>query len=152
MTPVLLAATSEPDRGWGGPIAVLIAVVLFLLFIGIQEYRDPSPTEDEGSGVSVNPKVNTVSDTDDTGRDTGWWGRIRVVGGRRVRVVDELPVDDELDLDLDDDEEPETVDGAVARLLGERLSYMEIVRHLMTVYRVSEATAKRRIREHRDAA
>ncbi|MBM0275081.1 hypothetical protein [Micromonospora tarensis] len=153
MTPALLAATSDPDRGWGGPIALLIAIVVFLTVIGIQEYinpENPSPTGDQGSGVTANPKVNSVSDTDDTEPDTSWWGRIRDVGGRRVRVVDE-PVDDELDLDLDDEDEPETVEKAVARMVGERQSYMEIVRHLMTVHRVSESTAKRRIREHHEA-
>ncbi|MCX5066885.1 hypothetical protein OOJ91_13620 [Micromonospora lupini] len=151
MTIMLIAASSEPDRGWGGPIALLVAGALFLLFIGIQEYRDPSPTEDEGSGVKVNSQVSSVPDTDDTGRDTGWFGRIVERGGRRVRVVDEL-VDDELDLDLDDDEEPETIEAAVARLVDARQPYMEIVRHLMTVHRVSERTAKRRIREYRQAA
>ncbi|MET7949203.1 hypothetical protein [Micromonospora sp. NPDC005324] len=148
MNTVLIAATAEPERGWGGPIAVLVALLLFGLFIGIQEYRDPSPTEDEEGGVSANLKVKSVSDTDDTDRDTGWWGQIRNVGGRRVRVVDEL-VDEELDLNLDDEDEPETVEAAVARMTGERRPYMEIVRHLMSVHGASESKAKRAIRNAR---
>ncbi|MFI6228862.1 hypothetical protein ACIBCR_16285 [Micromonospora echinospora] len=172
LTTTILAAAQEPERGWGGPVALLVAVAAFYVIISvhhrIQEARErranPSPTPPTGRGVSDTTQVRAVSDTDDTARDTepdtGWWGRIVESGGRRFRVYDQPaaaaePADDEVDVALDDDEhdepeeETETIEDVIALMLDRGHQYAEIVRHVMEEFEVSEATAKRRIRDVR---
>ncbi|AYF30591.1 hypothetical protein CSH63_24735 [Micromonospora tulbaghiae] len=149
-----IAAAQEPARGWGGPVAILVAVAAFLLIAGVhyawQERQAlRSPTDEDDTDTGVNAQVSAVSDTDDTDRDTGWWGRIVEHRGRRIRV-DELPRDHDVDLDLAEPETaPETLETAVDRMDRQGVQYMDIVRRVMEVYGVSEATAKRRIREVR---
>ncbi|GAB3817594.1 hypothetical protein GCM10027605_68550 [Micromonospora zhanjiangensis] len=100
----------------------------------------------------VNPQLSEVSDTDDTTADTPWWGRIVERGGRRVRVVPgAVPErDPELDWDLEEGD-TETLEEAVDRMDQDGVPYAEIVRRVMADYEVSESTAKRRIRESRQA-
>lgn len=153
-----LAEAAQSQRGWGGPVALLIAVVAFLAFAGLHyawhERRGlPSPTEDGDTDTGVNTQVSEVSDTDDTDHDTGWWGRIVEVGGRRVRAGGPAPRDPVVDVALDEDDEPEeepaTIEEVVATMLDRGHPYAEIVRHVMDEFEVSEATAKRRIRDVR---
>ncbi|MFC4146629.1 hypothetical protein ACFO0M_10210 [Micromonospora mangrovi] len=159
MTTVLIAADQESSRGWGGPIALLVAVVLFLVVIGVQEHlrpaggRAPSPTDEGDPDDGVTAQVSEVSDTDDTDRDTSPWGWIVNRGGRRVRVYTEPGRDDELDLDLDAaaEQEAETLEDVVDRMEEDGVAYAEIVRRLMADHRVSESTAKRAIRRSREA-
>ncbi|MFY1658590.1 hypothetical protein [Micromonospora sp. WMMD1274] len=153
-TTIAAAATEEPGRGWGGPIALAIVAAIYIagatLHYMWRERRGlPSPTDEDDTGTGVNAQVSAVSDTDDTDRDTGWWGRIVEHRGRRIRV-DELPRDHDVDLDLaDPGSAPETLETAVDRMDRQGVQYMDIVRRVMEVYGVSEATAKRRIREVR---
>ncbi|XTZ18204.1 hypothetical protein ACQSSU_12920 [Micromonospora echinospora] len=172
LTTTILAATEEPNRGWGGPVALVVAVAAFYVIISvhhrIQEVRErrgnPSPTPPAGRGVSDTTQVRAVSDTDDTARDTepdtGWWGRIVEAGGRRFRVYDQPgaeSADEEVDVALDDDEdddpeeETETIEDVIDRLEFRGVSYGEIVATLMADFKISESTAKRKIREARAA-
>ncbi|MGJ3228932.1 hypothetical protein ACQEUV_26785 [Micromonospora aurantiaca (nom. illeg.)] len=109
----------------------------------------PSPDEDDTTDTGVNPQVTPGSDTDDTADDTSLWGRIVNRGGRRVRVYTEPARDAEVDVDLEDDEEFETLEEAVDRMDRQGVPYAEIVRRVMVAYQVSESTAKRRIRDSR---
>ncbi|GIJ42631.1 hypothetical protein Vwe01_59560 [Micromonospora andamanensis] len=151
---MLTLAAETSSRGWGGPVALLVAVGAFVLFIGLhwlwmQHRGIPSPSGRGDTGSGVKPQVSSVSDTDDTDRDTGWWGRIVERDGRRVRATAPPPNrDDEVDLDLVD-EEPESIEDAVGRMLDQGHPYMEIVRQVMDEFDVSEATAKRAIRDVR---
>ncbi|OKI47245.1 hypothetical protein A6A27_10375 [Micromonospora sp. CB01531] len=146
-------AAAEPSRGWGGPVALLIAAVVFVAFATLHDVWMrrglPSPTEGDDTDGGDTSQVSSVSDTDDTDRDTSWWGRIAEVGGRRVRV-DQEPRDEALDLDLED-EKPESLEEAVDRMDRQGVPYVEIVRRVMADYQVSESTAKRRIRDSREA-
>ena len=130
------AATTEPHRGWGGPVAILIAVAAFIAFATLHDVwmrrRDlPSPTGE-----------------DDTDRDTTpWWGRIIERDGRRVRAAE--PAGD-ADEDVESEpEEPATIEEVVGMMLDRGHPYAEIVRSIMEEFEVSEATAKRRIRDVR---
>lgn len=152
LTTILLAAADEPSRGWGGPIALGVVIVVYVagatLHAHFRPDADPSPAEGDTPGVSVNPQVGAVSDTDDTDADTGWWGRIVDRDGRRVRVAE--PVDEPDDEDGQEDvDESEPIEDVIARMEDRGVTYMGMVRHLMDEFEVSEATAKRRIREVR---
>ncbi|MEU4777454.1 hypothetical protein [Micromonospora sp. NPDC023633] len=160
LTTTLLAAAEEPQRGWGGPIALGIVVVVWIAGATLHDWWMrtrglPSPTEGDDPDISVNAQVSAVSDTDDTGRDTGWWGRlITLPDGRRVRSIAPaaVPVDEEEDLDLDgaqDEEEPATIEDVIGTMLDRGHPYATVVRHVMDEFEVSEATAKRRIRDVR---
>lgn len=147
---ITLAAQDAP-RGWGGPIALLVAAAIFVAYATLldawQRRREVhSPTEGDAPGVRVTPQARSVSDTDDTEPDTGWWGRIVVRNGKRIRASGPAVevVDEELDLALE-----ETLEDAIARMEDEGVAYMEIVRQVMDEHRVSESTAKRAIREVR---
>ncbi len=150
------AATETAHRGWGGPIALLIAVAAFIAYATLHDAwmrrRDlPSPTEGDTSDRGVNTQVSDGVSVSDTTGDTGWWGRIVERGGRRVRVDGQPARDVELDFDLDDDG-PETLEEAVDRMGRQGVPYAEIVRRVMADHGVSESTAKRRIRDSRAAA
>ncbi|MFI2663753.1 hypothetical protein [Micromonospora carbonacea] len=155
-----IAAAAEASRGWGGPVALGLAIAAFAIVAGVTEtlrtrLENPSPTEGDAPGVSVKQQVAAVSDTDDTDADTGgWWGRVATIGGRRVRVYDDVDEDqgDEHDDEHDDDrdeDEPTNMSMVIARMDDQGIAYSRIVDHLMDRYRVSESTAKRRIREVR---
>lgn len=128
---ILAAATAEPSRGWGGPIAILAAFAVFrMLMPGLRRLWDkiqnPSPTPALPTAERVKAKATvgvTPNDTPDTPEpEEGWWGRIVEVGGHRYRQArqvmatgsHELPPDDEpdapaedpeIDLALDDEQE-----------------------------------------------
>ncbi|MFC6017200.1 hypothetical protein ACFP2T_13410 [Plantactinospora solaniradicis] len=164
---MLTIAAEQVDRGWGGPIGLLAAVAVFWGLVEAHRYfkiRNSSPTAPADDTDGINPLVDEVSDTDDTDRDTSWWGRIVDRDGRRVRQIEHvlrtgssLP-DDEIDLALDDEDPhvgtsanlPETQAEFVDRLDLEGVPYAEIVRQAMERFRISEATVKRRIREVRE--
>ncbi|MCX4474797.1 hypothetical protein OOK41_31550 [Micromonospora sp. NBC_01655] len=160
-TTTLLAAAEEPSRGWGGPIALAIVAAVYIAGATIHHHvrsrQDPSPTGEGDTSVSVKPQVSAASDTDDTTRDTGWWGRIVEVGGQRVRATGARTApareaDVDLDLDGDDEQdEPETIEDVIDRLDFRGVPYAEIVATVMGGFRVSESTAKRRIRDTRAA-
>ncbi|WKU03766.1 hypothetical protein [Micromonospora sp. HUAS LYJ1] len=158
-TVLLAAAADEPTRGWGGPIALGIVGVIYVTAVTLHDRwlrRDPSPTEGGDPDTGVNAQVSAVSDTDDTTRDTGWWGRIVEVDGRRVRAGERkpAPADPEVDVDLDDvaedePEEQETVEEVIGTMLDRGHGYADIVRTIQEEFDISEATAKRRIRDVR---
>ncbi|WP_431895899.1 hypothetical protein [Micromonospora haikouensis] len=165
-TVLLAAAAEEPARGWGGPIALAAVAAVYIAGATLHHHfrtrEDPSPTGEGDSGSGVKPQVTQVSDTSDTDRDTGWWGRIVEVGGRRVRTADgPAPTrDTDVDLDLDGDDaegeedegeedEAESIEDVIGKMLDRGHQYAEIVRQVMEEFEVSEATAKRRIRDVR---
>lgn len=164
-------AAEETSRGWGGPLAMLAAVAIFITFATLldawQRRRDHSPGEGAGrGGVRVKSQVDTGFDTDDTdddpGPDTGRersgpgaWLRDfgRALWAREDRELDdedeEEPVDDGQGDEEEDEEGPETIEGTIRRLTEQGIPYAGIVRVLKREYRISESTAKRRIREVR---
>jgi hypothetical protein len=154
------AAAVEPHRGWGGLIAIAIALGCAWL-VHLATRRNASPTPPTPGPSRVDTQVKAVSDTDDTSADTDWWGRIEEHGGvrlRRFRAVlatgsSDLPEDDvdhDIDLALADEERaPEKVEDLVDRLDRAGTGYMDIVRRLIADYGISEATAKRRVRDAR---
>jgi hypothetical protein len=158
---ILLAAADDPQRGWGGPIAILIAfAVLGLIHLARQRSLGPSPTLTSTSGFSAESQVSAVPDTDDIAPDTDgdWWGRIVTIAGVRRRVgpgelLDEELVDGEVDLALDepDEREVETLEDWVYDNL-ERMSYGDIVAGGMQRFKVSRRTVTRRIAEAKSAA
>ncbi|MEU5950527.1 hypothetical protein ABZ793_34000 [Micromonospora sp. NPDC047465] len=159
-TTITLAAAEEPSRGWGGPIALGLVLAVYIAGATLHDWwmrtrGVPSPTEGDAPGVSVNAQVSAVSDTDDTDRDTGWWGRlVTLPDGRRARtnVPATAIADEELDLDLDAaEDEEETIEDVIDRLDFRGVPYVEIVATVMGQFRVSESTAKRRIRDARAA-
>ncbi|MEK8108637.1 hypothetical protein NKG94_34375 [Micromonospora sp. M12] len=73
---------------------------------------------------------------------------ITLPDGRRARTHAAAENVDEAEEELDVIE-PETEEDAVTRMLDGDVQYAEIVRRLMADFRISEATAKRRIRDVR---
>lgn len=153
----LAVAAAEPHRGWGGPLAILLAFAgIGLVHIIVERRKNLSPTPRQAQGHRANPQVSEVPDTSDTEVDTGWLGRIVTTpDGTRVRQIlqvwrtgsTELPADEpdgELDLDLTDYSEPEDLNGWVRDNL-DRLGYADLVRAGMRRWQVSERTMKRRI-------
>ncbi|XVU25836.1 hypothetical protein ACQPZJ_01890 [Actinoplanes sp. CA-054009] len=167
----LVAETATPQRGWGGPIAIIAAFavigVMHLIKVRNKNQRTPSPTRPKALPRGAKTQVNVVPDTDDTDADTGWWGSIVDLGdGRRIRRVkavlatgssrlpeDDEPVDgelveDDIDLDLDEPDGPESLEAWVAEHL-DRMGYAELVREGMRLWGVSERTVKRRIADEK---
>jgi hypothetical protein len=170
---MLLAATTEPPRGWGGPIALLTAFLIFRVVVMpagrwvMSKIGNPSPPPALPTAERVKAQA-TVGSTDDgsNGSEVGWWGRIVEVGGVRARQAQqiwrtgshELPPADEpeeeagedLEIDLaldDDDDEGETVGEYITRARALKLPYNQIVKVIMEYYDLTEATAKYRIRK-----
>lgn len=161
-------ATATPHRGWGGPLAILIAFaaigILHVIKVRNDNLRNPSPAEPRALPSGAKTQVSKVPDTDDTTPDAGWWGTIVDLGNgdrvRRVKAVwgtgssrlpeDDGPagegqlVDDDLDLELDEPAAPATLDEWVAANI-DQLPYAEMVRQGTTLWQVSERTVKRRI-------
>lgn len=134
---MLLAAATEPARGWGGPIALLAAFLIFRVVVMpagrwvMSKIENPSPPPALPTAERVKAQA-TVGSTDDGSNEpeAGWWGRIIEVGGVRVRQAqqilrpaahglppannpenDDLNEDPDIDLALDDDSEPDEDDG-----------------------------------------
>jgi hypothetical protein len=174
---MLLAAATEPARGWGGPAALLAAFLIFRVVVMpagrwvMSKIGNSSPTPALPPAERVKAQA-TVGVTDDgSGSDAGWWGRIVEVGGVRVRQAqqvwrtgshelppaddgedDDLDEDPEIDLALDEDEpddedEGETVEQYIARARDLKLPYAQIVRVVMEYYDLTEPAAKYRIRK-----
>lgn len=154
----MLLAAETADPGWAHLVGLMIASVI--AFLGVwthrwwMDYRDPSPTPPEDDETDVTPgetyDLTPDDTTDDTEADTGWWGRrIRLAdGSMMVRQPDALDVaDDEIDVDLGDEETREEM---ADRLVAGGGSYADWVREIMGAFDVSEATAKRAIRDARD--
>lgn len=123
--PILLtAAASQPEGGWGRPIALVVAGLVF--WLGTEAHKryratrkDPSPTPALGSGVSgVKPQVTAGSDTTS---DTTPKGAVAV---------------------------RPPLEQFVAEQVGRRRT-MEIVREAMRRYGVSESKVKRAMRKAR---
>ncbi|MEU8821786.1 hypothetical protein [Actinoplanes sp. NPDC048796] len=173
MITVLAVTAAEPRRGWGGPLAILVAFavigIMHLIKVRNENLKTPSPTPPKPLPRGAKTQVSVVSDTDDTDAGTGWWGSIVDLGdGRRVRRVkavlatgssrlpeDDEPVDgelveDDIDLTLDEPAEPDSLKAWVAQNLG-RLGYADLVREGMRLWQVSERTVKRRIADERQA-
>jgi hypothetical protein len=146
-----LAAAAEPSRGWGGPVAILVAFAVMYLIHRIVQYREGhSPPPPGHARIGAKPQVSEVPGTNDTDRGTNWWGRIVTdETGQRVRQVwktgsSELPADDEDWIGDAGDVEAEDLDGWVRANLG-AMGYAELVRAGVKRWRVSTRTMKRRI-------
>lgn len=157
-TTITLAAAAEPTRGWGGPIALAVVTTLWLVGANLHERwmrTHPSPTPGEEPGVSDTPQARAGADTDDTDRDTdsdtGWWGRIVEVGGQRVRATRRPEPAVEDDEDDEDQADEETIEDVIDDLDRRGVPYVEMVPQLMSRYRISDSTAKRRIRAARES-
>jgi len=172
------AAAAEQDRGWGGPVAILIAVGVFFAYTqfrewwqGRREIENPSPTP-PGDGVTdEDPQVEdgvTGDDTNDgASDDTSWWGqRTRLADGsilvRRAAAVfrtgsSRLPEDDEQPAELVEPE-PEGLDEVrgekraefADRLVASPVRYTDAVLAIRHTYQVSESTAKKAIAAARE--
>ena len=107
---MLLAAAAEPSRGWGGPIALVVAFVVFRLFVlAYTKIKNPSPPppatptpksitagqrKPRPIAVRPEPRVDPDPDLHDTRfPDRGgeakepWYGPIVEAGGRRFRAA-----------------------------------------------------------------
>jgi hypothetical protein len=170
---MLLAAATEPTRGWGGPAALLAAFLIFRVVVMpagrwvMSKIGNSSPTPALPTAERVKAQA-TVGVTEDgsIGSDAGWWGRIVEIGGVRARQAQQIwrtgshelpPADDpeeseagedpEIDLALDDDDEGETVEEYITRARGLKLPYNQIVKVVMRYYDLTEPAAKYRIRK-----
>lgn len=169
---MLIAATANPPRSWAGIIALALGYVGFRIVVFFWvKWRQASPTP-LSLPVGSQPKVQaTVGvNTDDTDADTSWWGRIVERNGERFRVVKQIvttgvselpPADDDVDVALEAAPEDGSADNEILRqekleeyiagALAVPVPYSHIVRIAVRHYGVSESTAKRRIREIREA-
>jgi hypothetical protein len=172
----MLAAAVEPNRGWGGPVAILVAITLFFAYTQFRDWRQlrkeidiPSPTppwerrRDEDPQVAVG--VTDDDTTDDTDEDT-----VNNFGLRRIRLADgsvlkrraqavwrtgssELPEPDEAAVEPVDDRDGEGEVGGETRadyadrLVAEPIRYSGAVDAIVRAYGVSERTAKRDLAE-----
>ncbi|MEV4708885.1 hypothetical protein [Actinoplanes sp. NPDC049316] len=168
LTIVMTAAQAEPQRGWGGPLAILAAFAgIGLIHLFMERRRSPSPTPPRGRRSGVNSQVTAGSDPVDPGADPGWWGQIVEVNGVRMRKVRQVwrtgstrlpenaaepPEDDGVDLALDGPgeaaSEPQSLDAWLAEHDGQA-GTNELIRQAAARYRVSESTAKRALRQVR---
>lgn len=107
---MLLAAAAEPQRGWAGPVALVVAFVAFRLFVlAYTKIKNPSPPPPSAPthkpitagqrkprpiAAKPEPRVDPdpgLHDTRFPSRDRGdespWYGPIVEAGGRRFRAV-----------------------------------------------------------------
>lgn len=149
----MLAAEAAP-AGWAHLVGLLAAAGIAFLAVATHQWRmslrDPSPPPLEGPDTDVTPGETGDLTPDDTDDDTLPEGRYRMPDGS-ILVRRWQPPDD-LDLDLDDVDEDETREEMADRLVAGGGSYADWVREIMGAHDVSEATAKRAIREARDRA
>lgn len=151
---MLYAATEAAARPGLAHLGGLLAAIVFAaLLIGAHQIVtgrvDHSPPPPDGDDTDMTPGETGDLTPDDTTGDTGWWGRrVRLPDGTlvvRQHAADVL--DDEIDVDLEDEETREEM---AERLVLGGGSYADWVREIMNAHDVSEATAKRAIRDARD--
>ncbi len=155
----MLLAVAAESGSWAHLIGLLAAAAVAFVAVGTHQwwmhYRDPSPTPPDGADIDVTPGETDDLTPDDTGGDTapdtGWWGRrVRLPDGSVVvRQPDAVVADDDIDVGLEDEE---TREDMADRLVAGGGSYADWVREIMGAFDVSEATAKRAIREARERA
>jgi hypothetical protein len=149
-------AVEAAPAGWAHLVGLLIAAGIAVLAVGTHQWRmslrDPSPPPLEGPDTDVTPGETWVSDDDDTGLDTVDdtlpEGRYRMPDGSILVRRWQPPAD--IDLDLDDEGEDETREEMTDRLVAGGGSYADWVREIMGAFDVSEATAKRAVRDARE--
>jgi hypothetical protein len=158
---MLLAVEAATGRGWGHLVGLAIGTVIAVLAYGTvqwwREYRGLSPTPPDVDEIDVTPGEPVVSDDDDTGLDTFDDtlpdGRYRMTDGSILVRAWRPPHAGDIDLDLDEPdglEDEETREEMADRLVVGGGSYADWVRELMGAFDISEATAKRAIRDARD--
>ncbi|MFI5839474.1 hypothetical protein ACIA8K_07140 [Catenuloplanes sp. NPDC051500] len=163
----------EPQRGWGGPIAIVIAAVLaWAMHRGVQWWREngtlpiPSPKRAIAGSVRKKPQVKAVSVSGvkaggTTGRRRGRF--VELGDGAYRRVDDEDPLDrqdDEINLALDDNGEqgarqhpagpPESLDQYVDRLDRDGVARKDIRADAMERFRTSQSSVDRALKRVRD--
>lgn len=173
-------AAAQEARGWAGTAALVLAVAAYLAVVhsptllrvavsGVKHLvgrgvttpdtdDDTTPdtgTEEYGWGRIGRDTARSAPDTDDTDRDTtSRWGRLTHIW--RTGASPPTPDGDEQEEVIEPDEiiapteKPETLEEFLQRADG-KMPYMNMVREIQDRYQVSEATAKRRIREARGA-
>jgi hypothetical protein len=157
----MLLAAETADPGWAHLVGLMIAATI--AFLGVwthrwwMDYRGLSPTPPGGDDTDVTPGETVVSDDDDTDPDTFDDtlpdGRYRMMDGSILVRAWRPPHTGDIDLDLDEPdglEDEETREEMADRLVGGGGSYADWVREIMNAHDVSEATAKRAIRDARD--
>jgi hypothetical protein len=159
---MLLAVEAATGRGWGHLVGLAIGTVIAVLAYGTvqwwRDYRGLSPTPPDEDETDVTPGETVVSDDDDTDLDTAddtdWEGRRIITTADGSRVVryrhHALDVADDGLEDEEVEEGEETRDEMADRLVAGRGNYADWVRELMGAFDISEATAKRAIRDARD--
>lgn len=167
----MLAAAAEQSRGWGGPIAILIALAAFFAYTQYRawwhsrdEIENRSPTPPWGRGHDEDPQVADGVTDDDTTDDTDG-ETVNDFGNTRTRLADgsilvrrakavfrtgssRLPEDDGQPAAPDEEEGAAEVGGETReefadRLVAATVRYSAAVDTIMRAYGVSERTAKR---------
>jgi hypothetical protein len=157
----MLLAAETADPGWAHLVGLMIAAAI--AFVGVwthrwwMDYRGLSPTPPEDGEIDVTPGETVVSDDDDTDLDTTDdtlpEGRYRMADGSILVRAWRPPHAGDIDLELDEPdgtEDEETREETAERLVAGGGSYADWVREIMNAHDVSEATAKRAIRDARD--
>lgn len=137
-----LAAAAEPSRGWGGPIAIVVALgvfgVIYMVMERLEELRSPSPPPRPSRVSDENPLLNEGSEPDEPSGvvDRGAYIIDYGDGGHRtnVRVRKAGPADN-----LED----------WVRANDGRMRTADLIRHAQAGWRVSESTVKRVLRRVR---
>jgi|GEM_PF-4179427 hypothetical protein len=147
-------AVEAAPAGWAHLVGLLVAAGIAFLAVATHQWRmslrDPSPPPLEGPDTDMTPGETGDLTLDDTDDDTLPEGRYRMPDGSILVRRWQPPAD--IDLDLDDEGEDETREEMADRLVAGGGSYADWVREIMGAHDVSEATAKRAIREARDRA
>jgi hypothetical protein len=155
----MLLAAEAASPGWAHLVGLGVAVTIAVVAISLHQWWDerfgPSPTPPDDDDIDVTPGETQVSDDDDTDFDTDDdtlpEGRYRLTDGSiLVRAWQPPRSDVDVDLELDDPDEDETREEMADRLVAGGGSYADWVREIMGAFDVSEATAKRAIRDARD--
>lgn len=167
---LLSAAAAQPHRSWSGVIALVAAYVIFRVgsWVWSNFVKRPSPARalPGAKPVKVQATVGVDTDrTDDTERgEVDWWGRIREIGGVRLRQAKQViatgdhelpPAEDEpaddVDVPLDDEAEEtdqaETAEEYIARCRDLGVPYVHIVKVVSEQYGLTVDQTKYRIRK-----
>jgi hypothetical protein len=134
---LLAAATTEPQRGWGGPVALVATALIFWVFTGMyrrfKEARQatsgtPSSRPTEITVSTVKPQVTATVDSENRG---GGPSTAVVVRPAPAVAQQRTPVEE-----------------FVALRLGQ-MTTTQLVREAKKVLNVSDATAWRAVRKAR---